>query len=78
MNRCFNRLGKNIASSEIRTSDPVIRPGSSNRSATGMVLPEEGDNFDHSSLNSCFNKLAAFAYNGCMRSTGNNKSYIYH
>ena len=27
----------------------------------------EGDKFDYSSLNRCFNKLAPFAYDGCMR-----------
>ena len=64
---CFNRLGKNFASSEIRTRDPDIRLGSSNRSATRTVLPEEGDKFDYSSLNRRFNKLAPFAYDGCMR-----------
>ena len=74
MKRCFNRLGKNSASSEIRTRDHVIRLGSSNRSATRTVLSEQGDKFDHSlliidysSLNRCFNKLAPFAYDGCMR-----------
>ena len=63
----FNRLGKNIASSEIRTRDPVIRLENSNRSATRTVLPEEGDKFDYSALNRCLNKLASFAYDGCMR-----------
>ena len=67
MKRRFNRLGKNIASNEIRTLHPVIRLGSSNPSATRTVLPEEGDKFDYSSLNRCFNKLAPFAYDGCMR-----------
>ena len=47
MKRRFNSLGKNIASSEIRTRDPVIRLGSSNRSATRTVLPEESDKFDY-------------------------------
>ena len=42
----FGRLGKNITSSEIRTRDPVIRRGSSIRSATQTVVPEEGDKFD--------------------------------
>ena len=59
----FNRLGKNIASSEILTCDSVIRLGSSKQT----VLPEEGDKFDYSSLNRGFNKLAPFAYVGCMR-----------
>ena len=67
MKRRFNRLGKNIASSEIRTRDPVIRLRSPNRSATRTVLLEEGDKFDYSSLNRCFNKLAPIAYDGCMR-----------
>ena len=65
--RRFYRLGKNIASSEIRTRDPVIRLGISNRSATRTVLPEEGDNFDYSSLNRYFDKLAPFPHDGCMR-----------
>ena len=67
MKRRFNRLGKNIAASEIRTHDPVIRLGSSNRSATRTVLPEEGDKFDYSSLNRRLNKFVPFAYDGCMR-----------
>ena len=67
MKRRFNRLGKNIASSEIRTRNPVIRLGSSSRSVTRAVLSEEGDKFDNSSLHRCFNKLAPFAYDGCMR-----------
>ena len=50
---CFNRLGKNIASSEIRTRDPLIRLWSSSRSATRTVLSEEGDKFDYSSLTFC-------------------------
>ena len=66
MKRRFNMLGKKIVSSEIRTLDPVTRLGSSNRSAMRMVLPEEGDMFDYSSLNRCFNKLAPFAYDGYM------------
>ena len=45
----------------------MIRLGSFNRSATRTVLPEEDDKFDYSSLNRCFNKLAPFAYDGCMR-----------
>ena len=50
MKRHFNKLGKNIASSEIWTRETMIRLGSSNRSATQMVLPEEGDKFDYSSF----------------------------
>ena len=70
MERCFNKLGKNIASSKIGTHDPVIRLGSSNHSGTRTVLPEEGDKFDYSSLNRCFNKLAPFANNGYAHTSG--------
>ena len=65
----FNRLEKDIASREIQTRNTEIRLRSSNRPPMRTVLPEEGDKFDYSYLNICFNKplhtTVVYAYIRC-------------